>query len=354
MKSESMKILFAYVLFASALLIGPFATCDAVGQETKPQSKTQSKSDAKLEANPETKPEGFQMEFDQAEEKVWEFGLRLSCSNGIAEKVSVAVPVPIAWPEQKVELLDENRSGNIGKITYRTLDRSARFMAFRITKLGDGDVAEATVRYRVTRGSTLAPEDTTDFRIAKKLTGRTKSWLRPSPFIESKEKRIVDIGKKLAAETKTLSDWEQVEAIYTWVRENVEYKFDQQIHSCVAALDAGHGDCEELSSLFIAICRSRGIPARAVWVPGHTYPEFYLEDKTGKGHWFPCQAAGARHEFGEMREHRPILQKGDRFKLPGKGRTVERYVKPTVSAVHATGSLKIEEWIMREVEVEAE
>jgi len=71
----------------------------------------------------------------------------------------------------------------------------------------------------------------------------------------------------------------QVEAIYDWVRENVEYKFDTQIHSCLDALDSGKGDCEELSSLFIAICRARDIPARAVWIPGHTYPEFYLLDE---------------------------------------------------------------------------
>ena len=43
-----------------------------------------------------------------------------------------------------------------------------------------------------------------------------------------------------------------------------------------AALRDGTGDCEELSSLFIALCRAHGIPARTVWVPDHCYPEFYL------------------------------------------------------------------------------
>ena len=52
-----------------------------------------------------------------------------------------------------------------------------------------------------------------------------------------------------------------------------------------------------------------------VWVPGHCYPEFYLEDAEGRGHWIPCQAAGTR-AFGSMPEHRPILQKGDNFRVP--------------------------------------
>ena len=80
-------------------------------------------------------------------------------------------------------------------------------------------------------------------------------------------------------------------------------------------LDDGVGDCEELSSLFIAICRAAGVPARAVWIPGHTYPEFYLVDEQGEGHWYPCQIAGAGHDFGRMPESKPILQKGDRFRI---------------------------------------
>jgi hypothetical protein len=55
--------------------------------------------------------------------------------------------------------------------------------------------------------------------------------------------------------------------------------------------------------------------ARTVWVPGHCYPEFYLEDEDGHGYWIPCQAAGSR-AFGSMPDQRPILQKGDSFQVP--------------------------------------
>jgi len=131
------------------------------------------------------------------------------------------------------------------------------------------------------------------------------------------------------------------------VRENVRYKFDKLPRTCVEALESGHGDCEELSALFIAICRSRGVPARAVWVPEHTYQEFCVADTTGKGHWFPCQIAGASHDFGEMMENRPILQKGDRFKTP-VSKEWKRYVDAGSSTAEATGSLKIEH-VMQEV-----
>lgn len=107
--------------------------------------------------------------------------------------------------------------------------------------------------------------------------------------------------------------WQRVERIYDWVRDNVQYT-EGELKRASAALRDGKGDCEEMTSLVVALCRNARIPSRMVWVHDHCYPEFYLEDGQGNGHWFPCQAAGTR-QFGQMEEYRPILQKGDRFKV---------------------------------------
>ena len=110
--------------------------------------------------------------------------------------------------------------------------------------------------------------------------------------------------------------WDHIEAIYDWVRENIKDK-DQGgvIKGAVAGKD-GNGDCEARTSTFVAICRAADIPARTVWVSGHVYPEFYLCDGTGEGHWFPCQWRSAR-QFGGITDLRPILQKGDNTGRPG-------------------------------------
>ena len=80
------------------------------------------------------------------------------------------------------------------------------------------------------------------------------------------------------------------------------------------AIEKGSGDCNELTSAFIAICRASGIPARTVQIPGHCYPEFYLQDETDKGHWFPAEVSGTE-DFGGVFTHTPIMQKGDAFKI---------------------------------------
>jgi hypothetical protein len=309
----------------------------------------QEKTESTAEATDKAKP--YQHRYSDAEIVKWEFGIRLACSGGYARSTRVNAPLPIAWPEQEVELYEETKSNNVGKITIKKLSgKTASIMAFSIPILRNGDSAEAILRYRVRRRSTIRPSDTNQFEFAKKLTGKLKGYLKPSPFIDSRNKQIREIGKTIFADNEDQPAWDQVEAVYSWVRENIRYKFDAQPHTCQEALDSGHGDCEELSALFIAICRSRGIPARAVWVPGHTYPEFYLADETGKGHWFPCQIAGQSHEFGSMREDRPILQKGDRFKTPVSRKTT-RYVEAGLETADKTGVLKVEH-LMRRVEDE--
>ncbi len=70
------------------------------------------------------------------------------------------------------------------------------------------------------------------------------------------------------------------------------------------------------------------VPARTVWVYGHCYAEFYLEDDHGQGRWFPCQLVGDR-AYGEMADTRLILHKGDNFRVPehqGRQRFVAEFL----------------------------
>lgn len=276
-------------------------------------------------------------------ETIWEFGVEVSAP-GNAKGVRVTVPIPMDWPEQKVEVLDEVKTKPVGRLIQRAHGKTAKRFDFKINRMVAGQDDTAYIRFRITKKMIAAPQDTSIFSIAKKPATSLQTFLKPSPYIECKDKRIVEIADSLW--DTSLSGWDQVEKNFKWVRENVVYEFDTKIRTCLEALDNKKGDCEELSSLFIAICRAQGIPARAVWIPAHTYPEFYLVDDKGKGHWFPCQAAG-NYEFGAMTEAKPILQKGDRFKDP-ISRQEKRYLEPTLGAADATAPIGLK-WIRREV-----
>ena len=273
----------------------------------------------------------------------WKFGVRIT-GTGDTRNAQVTFPVPVDWPEQKIKVLSVDATKNIKGAKIKKLGSDAKQMFFKVPRLAAGEVAEATVTVEIEKLASSPPEDPAKFVMGKKKSRKFRGYLTPSPFIESNDERIKEIAEQFSA-TEGMHAWQQVEAIYSWVRENIDYEFDTEIRSCLDALSAGHGDCEELSSLFIALCRARGIPARAVWIPEHTYPEFYLEDSAGKGYWFPCQAAGS-YAFGHMPEAKPILQKGDKFKVKGHPKPL-RYIQPTMQAF---GDSPQWEWLMTQVE----
>lgn len=265
----------------------------------------------------------------------WRAGLIVKAEGGPCANLVGTIPVPVDWPEQQVKVVKEEVSP-LARVTYETLEGGVKQMVVRIANLPPGQEAKALVTFEVTRSELLPPDDTDQYVLPekRKLDKTIRPYLAPSPLIESTNSRIKGLAKQIGADKKKA--WERVEAIYDWVRERVKYQ-DGPIKGALAALQDGTGDCEELTSLFIAICRAADIPARTVWVPGHCYPEFYLLDKEGKGHWFPCQAAGSR-AFGGIPETRPILQKGDNFR---DGRERKRYVPEKVSGDASAGKPKV-------------
>ena len=285
---------------------------------------------------------GFEKETTQK----WEMGIEIS-SSGTVSGITAIFPVPTDWPEQQVKVVEQNKTANVSRISSRFVDskKSCRIAVVTIPRMTPGSTARATFTLEIRKSRITEPEDKSGFRFSRTAKRTQRNYLGTSPFIETTHPRIRAVAEAIEFGN---DDWKNVEAIFDWVRENIRYEFDEKIKTSVSALDSRQGDCEELSSLFIAICRARGIPARAVWIPGHTYPEFYLEDQQGKGTWFPCQVAGGDHDFGRMPEDKPVLQKGDRFKIPGHSQ-LQRYARPTLSARNATASPSLK-WILKEIQ----
>lgn len=273
----------------------------------------------------------------------WQIGLIVEAP-GACSGVLATAPVPMDWPEQEVAIVGQEVSPHVTSVRYRVLQGGVKQMLITIPQLPSGATATALVTFDVVKRDLPAPTDTAAWRLPARPSSELRPYLGVSPSIETNHPEIQRLAAEIVA--GKASDWEKVLAIYDWVRANVQYKFDVELKGALTALKAGQGDCEELTSLFIALCRAQKIPARAVWVPGHCYPEFYLEPAAGPGRWFPCQAAGG-HEFGQIREARPILQKGDNFKVPEK-HTPQRYVAEHFQARNAVANPRIQ-WVQKQL-----
>jgi hypothetical protein len=248
-------------------------------------------------------------------------GMKFTASSGLCKEVFATIPMPMEYPEQKVRVIGTNFPAT-ARYYVRPLTETVQQLVITMPAVAPNSVVEATVRIEVQKAKILGPTDPETLVIPKKLARNLNAFMGPSPLIETNDARIRKIAREIAA-TNPPNAWAHVEKIYDYVREAINYR-EGKAKSVLDALKDKEGDCEEMSGAFVAICRASKIPARCVWVHGHAYPEFYLEDKDGNGCWFPCQVAGTR-QFGTMDELRPILQKGDRFKVPEKTQP-QRYV----------------------------
>ncbi len=240
-------------------------------------------------------------------------GLRVTTTDGAMAQTLATTVFPTEWPEQKVEILEVNVPAGV-QHTFRDLPGNNRQLVFTAPTVPAFQKLEATLKLKITKSHITGPEDPSTLVIPnqRQLSKEVKLFTGNSPFIDASSGEVRRIARDIANE-KPETAWQHVESIYKWVRENIEYTRGE-LKDTHKTLKEKKGDCEEMTSLFVALCRASDIPARCVWIPGHCYPEFYLEDADGHGFWFPCQAAGSEH-FGEMPEYLPILQKGDRFKV---------------------------------------
>ena len=245
----------------------------------------------------------------------WKVGMVVRAVGGPCGGLYATIPVPTDWPEQEVQIVNEELSSHVKDVKYRMLDNGVKQMLISIPQVTAGDTATALLTFEVFRKPSLLPADTSLLKRPSKVHSSLNAYLNTSPLIESKDEKIKTLVKDILEGKSDLNDWDKVLAYYKWIQDNVKYQ-NGPLKGALAALKDKTGDCEDMTSLFIALCRASKIPARTVWVPGHCYPEFYLVDDEEQGHWIPCNIATNRQEFGELPDPRPILQKGDNFRVP--------------------------------------
>ncbi len=262
-------------------------------------------------------------------------GVEISAPTASFRQLVVTFPLPLDWPEQSVEVVDQELSPRVTKIRNNVLADGVMQMVIHIPRLAAGETARVVYVMDVDRRWIYAPAAPHTLVAPRHVPRHFRRYLEPSPGIETDHPQIQEAARKFAIDSER-PVWPQVEAIYRWVRQHIRHEGTVPLHGALTALRQQQGDCEEYTSLFVALCRVNGIPARSVWIPGHTYPEFYLEDQQGQGYWFPCESLG-EYAFGHLHRHQVVLQKGDRFKMSQK-KELQRYVSETLTGLPADNS----------------
>ncbi|TFF88275.1 MAG: transglutaminase domain-containing protein [Promethearchaeota archaeon] len=116
-------------------------------------------------------------------------------------------------------------------------------------------------------------------------------YLKPEPHIESNHIEII----KLASTIKTSNPLDYAKRAIRVVNRTLKYKIQPKELGAAFAIENKEGDCTEYAALFVALCRTKGIPARTNagfiladnnW-ERHATAEFMLNGK-----WMPVDVTG--------------------------------------------------------------
>jgi hypothetical protein len=307
----------------------PFDDASAPAQATETPAETLSTALVTKVGKPEPLRLDPSLELHDPRTYRLRVGVKIEAPDGAAKEVVAIFPIPIEWPEQRLRVLSE-RASNGMKVTETVLKDQCGMMKVQMPMIAKGGSATFERLYEITRYRTEFKLKPDDLSLPKQPPAGLRDQLTKSaPGIEMDSKEISTLAKDLGYESKGAEAWEKVRTFWKWTRDNVTFQ-NGDFRGALFSVQHKCGDCEEMSALFIGLTRLNGGLARTVWVEGHDYPEFYMTDRHGKGHWIPAQVVGPPW-FGEITEYRPIFQKGDRFYDPFQKQYV-RYAPQTVRA----------------------
>jgi len=121
----------------------------------------------------------------------------------------------------------------------------------------------------------------------------TEKETQPSPLVQSEDLRIKGQAEKIAASEN--DPLKKAEKLCLWVFENVKKDFAVSIPSALEVLRVRKGDCNEHTTLFVALARSVGIASKVciglVYKDGyfyyHAWPEVWIGNDLEGGYWLP-------------------------------------------------------------------
>ena len=114
-----------------------------------------------------------------------------------------------------------------------------------------------TLTVRPDRGAALTPA----YRLPSADTSLTM-YLRPEPLLQSTNPRIEAQARLVMGRGR--DPRETAVALAHWVAATVRYEAGAVLPSALAVFEGRRGDCTEHTTLFVALARAAGLPARPV------------------------------------------------------------------------------------------
>jgi len=123
-------------------------------------------------------------------------------------------------------------------------------------------------------------------------------------FIDPFDPDILETTSELYTNVKTNNSFLVAKELFEWFKQHTTYKEhllgDNEIQSSHTTFLRGTGDCDDLSFLYMSLCRSLHIPARFIRgflldensITQHVWVEVFVGGGIGRNGWIPVECAG--------------------------------------------------------------
>jgi hypothetical protein len=176
-------------------------------------------------------------------------------------------------------------------------------------------------------------------------------------YIDPQNALIKSIGTGIREKIDTNNTFLITKEIFKWLKKSTEYS----LHSNTSHVQPAYltcqqktGDCDDLTFLYISLCKAVGIPSRfisgylceesngSVKTTGHVWAEVFVGGNLGKNGWIPVECAGTGDIQSEVNLNFGV-EKSDHIRLfidNGSNASLSTYLEgPRISY---TSSLDIE------------
>ncbi len=173
-------------------------------------------------------------------------------------KIKFICVIP-ATLQDRQEILDIQYSSKPSKVFSKNGKKYAEFVLFEPEKRFRLEIKTQDRKFRY------------DLRTARRMHKQNPSddpdladFLKNENMIEVNAEAI----QRAAVNIDGANQIEIVKQVHDFVAGHLKYVYSKKSKGALYAMKHGRGDCDEFTSLFVALCRAKKIPAR--WVSGYT------------------------------------------------------------------------------------
>jgi len=126
-------------------------------------------------------------------------------------------------------------------------------------------------------------------------------------FIDPEDPNIMTIAEAVYTNEKTNNSFLVAKSLFSWLKQNIAYQIhpdERVVRSASVTLSKKQGDCDDLSFLYISLCRAVDIPARfirgylitagmngSITATPHAWTEVFVGQPGSLSGWIPIECA---------------------------------------------------------------